>query len=590
MAPDLVLLKDETQQGSSGVRLAIEGCGHGTLNNIYSSITAACKAKSWPGVDLLIIGGDFQAVRNSYDLNAMAVPAKYREIGDFQEYYSGKRKAQYLTIFIGGNHEASNHLTELYYGGWVAPQIYYMGAANVLRFGPLRIAAMSGIWKGYHYRKPHYERLPYTEDDKKSVYHVRALDVRKLLQIRTQVDIGLSHDWPQGIQWCGDWRTLFRQKKFLEEDARSGRLGNVAAKDVLLRLRPRYWFSAHLHTKFTALVKHDDVYLNEAPIQWDEVLQQEPNTEEIEIDLDNMDTTICQPYRDGRAKPMPNSDEIQLDLEDSDEEEIEKEGDAADGPAVDPNEIPVQSTEDDPDRLMTTAAPITQPHDTRISEDIRAQLPDSFKRPPPLEKLPYPKDIQNKETKFLALSKCLPGRDFLQLIEIPATSQSEEQGLSRPFRLEYDKEWLAITRTFNKDLKFGNEQVRMPGYEGDVVYRKRILDEEAWVGENLVAKDKMTVPEDFELTAPIYDPSVGIHTKQRPVEYANPQMARFCSLLNIDNPLDMDQEERSRREAQSASLPDESSARGGRGGGHGHSRGGRGGRGRGRGRGRAQGR
>jgi lariat debranching enzyme len=42
-------------------------------------------------------------------------------------YYSGEKKAPVLTIFIGGNHEASNYLQELPYGGWVAPDIYYLG-------------------------------------------------------------------------------------------------------------------------------------------------------------------------------------------------------------------------------------------------------------------------------------------------------------------------------------------------------------------------------------------------------------------------------------------------------------------------------
>lgn len=45
----------------------------------------------------------------------------------FPRYYSGEKKAPVLTIFIGGNHEASNHLQELPYGGWVAPNIYYLG-------------------------------------------------------------------------------------------------------------------------------------------------------------------------------------------------------------------------------------------------------------------------------------------------------------------------------------------------------------------------------------------------------------------------------------------------------------------------------
>lgn len=44
----------------------------------------------------------------------LAVPNKYRTIKDFHKYYSGHAIAPFLTIFIGGNHEASNHLQELY--------------------------------------------------------------------------------------------------------------------------------------------------------------------------------------------------------------------------------------------------------------------------------------------------------------------------------------------------------------------------------------------------------------------------------------------------------------------------------------------
>ncbi len=82
----------------------------------------------------------------------MSVPAKYRELADFHEYYSGARTAPYLTLFVAGNHEASSHLWELYYGGWVAPNIYYLGAAGVVSFGGLRIAGLSGIYNPRHYR------------------------------------------------------------------------------------------------------------------------------------------------------------------------------------------------------------------------------------------------------------------------------------------------------------------------------------------------------------------------------------------------------------------------------------------------------
>lgn len=43
-----------------GLRIAVEGCGHGTLHSIYASIQKTCEIQSWDGVDLLIIGGDFQ--------------------------------------------------------------------------------------------------------------------------------------------------------------------------------------------------------------------------------------------------------------------------------------------------------------------------------------------------------------------------------------------------------------------------------------------------------------------------------------------------------------------------------------------------
>lgn len=185
------------------------------------------------------------------------MPAKYRRMADFHEYYSGVRKAPCLTLFVGGNHEASNYLFELYYGGWVAPNIYYMGAANVLRFGPLRIAGLSGIFKRYHYYKPHFERLPYNESDYYGVYHVRELDVRKLLNIRTQVDIGISHDWPQGVEWYGNHAKLFQRKAHLRSDAEAGKLGSPAAKSCLGRLRPANWFSAHLHVKYPATVDHE---------------------------------------------------------------------------------------------------------------------------------------------------------------------------------------------------------------------------------------------------------------------------------------------------------------------------------------------
>ena len=39
-----------------------------------------------------------------------------------------------------------------YYGGWAAPNIYFLGVAGVVRFGNIRIGGVSGIYNGRHYK------------------------------------------------------------------------------------------------------------------------------------------------------------------------------------------------------------------------------------------------------------------------------------------------------------------------------------------------------------------------------------------------------------------------------------------------------
>ncbi len=65
-------------------------------------------------------------------MHSMKTRPQHLKLGIFYKYYTGEKKAPYLTIFIGGNHEAQHHNRQLYFGGWVAPNIYYLGSSNVI--------------------------------------------------------------------------------------------------------------------------------------------------------------------------------------------------------------------------------------------------------------------------------------------------------------------------------------------------------------------------------------------------------------------------------------------------------------------------
>ncbi|XP_028928696.1 lariat debranching enzyme [Ornithorhynchus anatinus] len=375
------------------MRVAVSGCCHGELEKMYETLALAERRGRGP-LDLLLCCGDFQAVRNEADLRCMAVPDKYRHPGAFHRYYSGEKKAPVLTIFIGGNHEASNHLQELPYGGWVAPNIYYLGYAGVVNYRGVRIGGMSGIFKSHDYRKGHFECPPYDQNSVRSAYHVRNIEVFKLKQLKQPVDIFLSHDWPRSIYHYGNKKKLLKTKSFFRQEVESNTLGSPAASELLQYLKPTYWFSAHLHVKFAALMQHQ----------------------------------------------------------------------ASDG-----------------------------------------QLP--------------------KSTKFLALDKCLPHRDFLQIIDI-------EHDSSAPDYLEYDVEWLAILKATNNLINVTQGLWNMPENNGLHTKWDYSATEEAMKEVLEELNHNLKIPENFSMTAPCYDPSKPQRNREL-VHRINPQTTEFCAQFGL---------------------------------------------------------
>ena len=210
--------------------------------------------------------------------------------------------------------------------------------------------------------------------------------------------------------------------------------------------------------------------------------------------------------------------------------------------------------------------------------------------PEPAER---PADISNQASHFLALDKCLPGRHFLQLMNIPSEADMDTM---RPLKLEYDREWLAITRAFalEEPLSLGDPHATVPRAKSQQEYADLIDEQRVWVDKHISDGD-MIVPQDFEVTAPVYDGGNWLLPQySQVVEYTDSLTLRFCKMLQIPNPFDISEEERQQRIAEGPRPDPEaeifSSGRGRGGSNHSYGRARGRSRGRGGGRGRFRGR
>jgi lariat debranching enzyme len=416
------------------VKVAVVGCCHGELDTIYTKITTL---PDHLHPELLIICGDFQSLRTESDFSSIAMPDKYKRLGDFHEYYTGKKKAPVLTIFIGGNHECGDYLTQLPHGGWVAPQIWYMGFSGIVWFKGLRIAGISGIYKDFDFYQQRLETTPLVGRAVRSVYHTRFEDVLQMLLIRDlNVNCFISHDWPVGIVYHGDMEKLLRRKPFFRGDIEKGQLGNPWYMTLLNQLMPNYWFSAHLHVKFEATVNHESGKRRMSDVQdRGDVKKQadnlslglKKNENEIGHCLDDVDET--------KLMTDKNEDEIELDLNETaniDEIELELK-------EVKKNTDEIELDLDDTNMVI---------NETDIDRDF-----------PHTESKKHTCARGFTQTNFLSLSKPLPNHPYLEVLDIPVTN--EHISTSSP-GLFYDEEFLKIIKWFTRFSKTqGFKKLRM---------------------------------------------------------------------------------------------------------------------------------
>ncbi|CCH60106.1 hypothetical protein TBLA_0C03020 [Henningerozyma blattae CBS 6284] len=344
------------------MRIAIEGCCHGEMTRVFRQVL---KLHRKTPIDLLIILGDFQSIRTPKDLHSMSVPPKFRRMGDFTHYYHDDIppvQLPFLTLVIGGNHESMRHLLQLPFGGWLCPNVYYMGYSNVIWYKGLRIGGLSGV---YYNRDTHTSRPTWQELEEKgwarhvrSLYHVRDVDTGPLFALSSSnelgIDLMLSHDWPTGVtnQEYGDTKGLLRLKPYFAKEVAQGCLGSPINWSLLTHLKPSWWLSAHLHVRYRATIRH----------------AKQDNPEAIDLDLDLEETSPSQ--------------------------------------------------------------------DTTTSQDNKKENTNT-----------------SLKTEFLALDKCLPGRRWLEVIDIqPRNHKDPRISALDPSRLYVDPEFLWGLR-HNQELR-----------------------------------------------------------------------------------------------------------------------------------------
>ena len=148
--------------------------------------------------------------------------------------------------------------------------IYYLGHGSVVNINGFRVGGLSGIYNRHHFFRGLYERSGHLDDDTmRSCYHVRQWEVEKLKLLAPSVskvssatsfnpvDLFLSHDWPRGIEDYGDKEGLLRRKDRtgdMRQQFETGTFGNPSSMELLEKLVPKFWFAAHHHVKFAAVV------------------------------------------------------------------------------------------------------------------------------------------------------------------------------------------------------------------------------------------------------------------------------------------------------------------------------------------------
>lgn len=146
----------------------------------------------------------------------------------------------------------------------MAPNIYYLGYAGVVNYKGIRIGGVSGLYVEADYHKGHFELPPYDKNTIRSVSRCREQEMFRLKQLSGAIDIMLSHNWPRNIadyaneEELDKFWTSYGYCKANRKIANFFSFGSPPCRELLQKLKPKYWFSGSKIRKFVSIVPHED--------------------------------------------------------------------------------------------------------------------------------------------------------------------------------------------------------------------------------------------------------------------------------------------------------------------------------------------
>ena len=253
----------------------VAGCIHGDWDMLVDEVTKLI-SEGRP-IKLVLVNGDCETFRNLEDINSYSKKDEKLKkgkkiedlLGSFYKLYNGEKKAPCLFILIGGNKECVDLFSQLPFGGFIAPNIYYTGRATVIDYKGIRISALGGNYSPKSYNQPLNIKIPVIETPLiKQAQHFRSFNIYQLLCYQDIPDhlkmhFFMTHEWPFRLprERADELRSQLHQYPIDEtfskklENLIKSYYGIPPSNNLIASLQPEYWTAAHLHLPFSTEIK-----------------------------------------------------------------------------------------------------------------------------------------------------------------------------------------------------------------------------------------------------------------------------------------------------------------------------------------------